>query len=145
MGDDRTLIHSGVKLAAQGVKWHRVCGPGKGARGRERGRGCSGRPAASSLLTLRCLLVMGARLPLEAALASRAPQAGDGSSGARCAEHKAQELPWSAAVATGVPLEGGLGHVVTLLPVRDLTTWDFPGSATMGRRRVQTPGRSAHI
>lgn len=55
-----------------------------------------------------------------------------------------RSYPWSAAVATGVPLEGGLGHVVTLLPVRDLTT-GLSRLCTMGRRRVQTPGRSAHF
>lgn len=49
-----------------------------------------------------------------------------------------RSYPWSAAVATGVPLEGGLGHVMTLLPVRDVTT-GLSRLCTMGRRRVQAP------
>ena len=47
-----------------------------------------------------------------------------------------RSCPWSAAVATGVPLESGLGHVVTLLPVRDVTV-GLSRLCKMGRWTVQ--------
>ena len=53
-----------------------------------------------------------------------------------CRAQGGRSCPWSAAGATSVPLEGGLGQVVTLLLVRDVTM-GLSWLCKKGRRTVQ--------